>query len=89
MSDRTQLTPSMIPSSDGDLTAGEVFEDFFNGKHKAIRKGIAIVNEQYDYEIGVNGRSTKQEMASYMANNMSRDGVKVIAEKAFGRIDND
>jgi len=79
MSDRTQISPTMIPTSDDDLTAQEVFEDIFNGKHKAIRKGISIVTDQYDHDIGVNGRSTKHEMASYMANNMSRDGVKVIA----------
>ena len=86
MSKRTQISPTMIPSSDDDLTPSEVFEEIFDGNHKAIRKGIAIVNNQYSHRIGVNGRSTKQEMASYMANNMSRDGVKVIAEKAFSEI---
>ena len=87
MSDRPQITPTMIPSSDDDLTVREVFRDIFNGNHKAIRKGISIVNKQYDHDIGVNGRSTKHEMASYMANNMSRDGVKIIANKAFEAIE--
>lgn len=83
----TSLFPSIIPSSDDDLTPDEVITEIFEDNYKALRKGIKIVNEQYDHDIGVNGRSTKREMASYMANNMSRDGVQTISDRAFSRLE--
>jgi len=83
----TEIFPSITPTSDKDLTASEVVEDIFDGDHKAVRMAAAVVNDQYDYEVGISGRSTKIEIAMYLANNLSRDGVKTVRDKARERME--
>jgi len=79
---------SLIPNDDGeDLTRTDVQEDIFNDDYPLLRKAIAVAGDQYDYPLDVNGKSTKIEMASWFADNMTRDGIATVKRKAQEKLD--
>jgi hypothetical protein len=79
----TTLFPSIIPDTDDDpLTPQEVTTDIFEDDFPLMRKAIAVAGDQYDHELEVNGRSTKVEIANWMAENMTRGGLQTLKETA-------
>jgi len=80
------LFPELLPTSD-DLTSQEVINDIFNDDWDLMRVGVVVCREQLNQELPVNGKSTKIEVAKWMANNNTREGLEIIREKARERQD--
>jgi len=84
----SDVFPSILPGEDDkNVTPSEVVEDIFEDKYPLLRKAIAVAGDQYEYELEVNGKSTKVEMSNWLANNMTRRGIETLKQKAQEEID--
>jgi len=81
----SKIFPSIIPDSEAqdDLTAEYVVNEIFDDDYPLLRKAIAIAGDQYDYELDVTGRSTKFEMSSWLAENMTHEGIETLKQAAL------
>lgn len=76
------LFPSIVPE-DNTVDAAEILQEW---EYPLLRNAAAVVNENSAYESDINGKSTKQEIAQFLASNCTAEGVEVIKEKAEERL---
>ena len=79
------LFPGVIPTSD-ELDRSYVTKEVFEDNYPLMRQAVVVISEQYDHEIEINGKSNKIEMSDWMANNMTKEGLETVRQKAEERI---
>jgi hypothetical protein len=84
----TKLFPSIIPD-DKSLTVSEVehlFDVDGEETYRVLRQATVVINDFTEGQTEISGRSTKQEMKSYMAGNFGEEDLRTIRRKALERM---